>query len=69
MFFANRVRSSSKRNTAFKSQSDDEIREIETQYRRNNRVCRSRNQRSKKHSNFDEYSLSLTQTVKTIMNY
>ena len=67
--FANRIRSSSKRNTALKSQSDDEIREIETQYRRNDRAYRSRNQRSKEHSNFDEYSLSLTRIVKTIINH
>ena len=67
--FANRIRSSSTRNTALKSHNNDEIREIETQYSRNDRVCQSRNQRLKKHSNFDEYSLSLTQTVKTIINY
>ena len=69
LFFANRTRSSSKRNISLRSQNDDEIREIETQYRRNDRVCRSRSQRLKEHSNFDKYSLSLTQTVKTIINH
>ena len=58
LFHANRIRSSSRRNNSFTSQNDDEIREIEKRCRRNNRVCRFDNKRSKECSNFDEYSLS-----------